>query len=219
MILNLGGEFINYEGEEVDGETMLLLCARGFGRGPNSHTIKLLLDRGARVTARDSEGWTCLHYALDSIRDPGNVSEKGSLLLMIKAGADVYATDHYGKSVSDVAYNSHLYDKIFNLGTYRGDLWDEVLTECGYDAAWFREEFRRREDSRRRHPAYYHRLVQELRQAFNIDERNPTTEEQNPEIGGQDLGNNEESSNVVMRDAGIYRNSSSPQETVSNCLG
>lgn len=141
MILNLGGEFINYECEDEIGQTMLLRCSVGNGYGLNPYNIKLLIDRGANLMARDPKGDTCLHLALESVRNPRRVSEKASLLFMVKAGADVYAVNDKGISVSDVAYTFNKRDQYKNLGTYRGDLWDEVLTECGYDATGFAKTF------------------------------------------------------------------------------
>ena len=146
----MGNEFINYEAKNRYGQTVLLRCSNGCGYGLNAPCIRLLIDHGASVMAKDNCGRTCLHYALDSLRNPSQVSEKESLLLLVKAGADVYAVDDNGISVSDVTYTRSDYDKMFNLGTYRGDLWDEVLTECGYDATLYRGNFRSREDVQRR---------------------------------------------------------------------
>lgn len=143
MVLNLGGEFINCENRDEAGHTLLLLCAEGYGCGIDSQCIKALLDRGASIKARDNRGWTCLHCAMSAINCPGRRdSEKVSVLLMVKAGANVYATDDNGISVSHMAYTPNDWDRFCNLGSYRGELWDEVLTECGYDAAWFREDYR-----------------------------------------------------------------------------
>ena len=140
MILNLSGEFINYEGRDKYGRTMLLYSSQGVRYSLNPHCSKILLDRGASVTARNNYGETCLHLALEWIRFPVNTSEKDSLLLLVKAGADVYATDYSGKSVSDVANISTFSDRKRNRSIYRIDLWDEVLTECGYDPAAVHEQ-------------------------------------------------------------------------------
>lgn len=63
-----------------------------------------------------------MHLALGSIRRPEKSSEKDSLLLLVKPGADVYATDYRGVSVSDVAKNSSSWGRRFKVGTYRRDL-------------------------------------------------------------------------------------------------
>lgn len=102
MILKLGGEFINYEGRNKNGETLLQLSSKGLGPGLQPHLIKTLLDHKASVTARNNFEETCLHLALKNLRNPGDISEQDSLLLLVKAGADFYATDYRGISVSDV---------------------------------------------------------------------------------------------------------------------
>lgn len=214
MILNLGGEFINLECKDERGRTMLLRCSRGLGYCLGSDSIKLLIDRGANVMARDFWGDTCLHLALDSVRCPGRgpkgVSEKRSLLLMVKAGADVYATNNKGMSVSDVAYISNHFNHSYNLGIYRGELWDEVLTECGYDAACFREDFQRR---------FGHVRVQELGEASDSDERESMSEEQDSEIDGHDSDNTEKPCHVPMEDAFVQYDSSTPPGDGLNLSG
>jgi hypothetical protein len=47
---------------------------------------------------------------------------KDALMCLVTAGADVYACDKFGESVSEAAYK----------GGFE-DLWIEVLAECGYD--------------------------------------------------------------------------------------
>lgn len=214
MILNLGGEFVNYEGKVKYGRTMLLYSSQGFGQGLNPRCIKILLDRGASVMARNNWGETCLHLALRSIRIPESSLEKDSVLLLVKAGADVYATDYHGISVSDVANTSDSVDRRKDLGTYRRDLWDEVLTECGFD------------------PAAVHGQFQELEQVYSIkeevsdvkevsdgeeevsdsDERESMIEEQDSEMDGQDSKDTENTCDIIMEDDNIQYNSSSPVE-------
>lgn len=208
MILNLGGEFINYEGRDKYGRTMLLYSSQGVGYSLNPHCIKILLDRGASVTARNNYGETCLHLALEWIRFPVNTSEKDSILLLVKAGADVYATDYSGISVSDVANISTFSDRKRNRGTYRIDLWDEVFTECGYD------------------PAAVHGQDQELEEVSDSEEEvfdseegvsdsvehESMIDEQDCEMDGQDFKNTESTCVIIMEDANIQCNNSSPIE-------
>ncbi|KAI9711511.1 MAG: hypothetical protein M1820_002074 [Bogoriella megaspora] len=47
-------------------------------------------------------------------------------------GADIDAVDDFGRSVTDMAYQS-VYDYPNWGGGYRGDLWDAALLQCGYD--------------------------------------------------------------------------------------
>lgn len=186
---------------------MLLYSSQGFGQGLNPDCIKILLDRGASVMARNNWGETYLHLALRSIRIPESSLEKDSLLLLVKAGADVYATDYHGISVSDVVNTSDSVDRRKDLGTYRRDLWDEVFTECGYD------------------PAAVHGQFQELEQVYSIkeevsdikefsdsDERESMIEEQDSEMDGQDFKYTENTCDIIMEDDNIQYNSSSPVE-------
>lgn len=192
MILNLGEEFVNYEGKDNDGHNMLLFSSVGCGYGLNPDFIKILFDRGASVMARGNRGESCLHLALQLVRCPEKSSEKDSLLLLVKAGADVYATDYSGMSVSYVAINSSDWKRGFNLGAYRRDLWDEVLTECGYD------------------PASVHGRVQELEEVSDSDERESMIEEQDYKMDRQDFKDTENTSVIITKDAKIQYTSSSP---------
>lgn len=217
MILNLGGEFINYEGRDKYGQTMLLHSSLGLGHTLSPHCIKMLLDHGASVTARNNAGETCLHLALDGILFPVETSEKDSLLLLVKAGADVYATDYSGISVSDVA---NIRER--NKGAYRRDLWDEVLTECGYD------------------PTAVHERDQELEEASDSEEEvfdseegvsdceervsdsvkhESMIEEQDCELDGQDFNNTESTCGIIMEAADIQCHNSSPVENGSPLPG
>jgi len=95
--------------------------------------INLVLERDANVNIRDGSGRTCLHIALDfqigplfSFRNPKKVHNellfKDILMSMITAGADVMASDNYGRTVSETACrNGH------------EEVWVEVLAACGYD--------------------------------------------------------------------------------------
>lgn len=105
----------------------------------NAHCIKSLLDRGANVRAKDNYKSTCLHLALESCRGVRPIC-KDTLLLLVQAGADVYATDKDFNSVSDIAYCGSPYYKDIS---YAGHVWEYVLTACGYDAEWFREDCRK----------------------------------------------------------------------------
>jgi hypothetical protein len=90
--------------------------------------IYLLLDRGAEVRVRDGYGWNCLHQIFISLRfrndvvSPCWVQIKDALMCLVTAGADVYACDISGRSVSETACEAAC-----------EELWIEVLAECGYD--------------------------------------------------------------------------------------
>lgn len=144
-----GAPFIdpNFLGSTPSGLTPILLlantharvCTWGYSEMIDiSDKIALLLCRGADVSRRDQVGNNCLHLAMDyfPLVAPSQVHSKGEyariirqhlelediLMLLVTAGADVYAIDDFGISISEVAIN-------------RGHqkLWETVLTSCGYD--------------------------------------------------------------------------------------
>jgi hypothetical protein len=94
----------------------------------------LLLARGADVSQRDAEGNNCLHLVMCWFRDPPQLyidSDRFSdpydglrdlLTLMITAGADIYAINEAGTTVSEVAHAE---------GHWQ--IWAEVLETCGFD--------------------------------------------------------------------------------------
>lgn len=112
--------------------------------------LTVLLQRNANVRERDIRGETCLHHCF-SRRGWFNgwitfgKSEclqriLGGVILLIEHGADVYAENDTGKSVSDLAYARHTYDgHEKKVGCVRGDVWDFALAMCGYSILDFRQ--------------------------------------------------------------------------------
>lgn len=217
MILNLGGEFTDCEGRDKHGQPMLLYSSQDVGYGLEPHCIEMLLDHGASVTARTNFGETCLHLFLDWLRFPVETSEKHSLLLLVKAGADVYATDHCGISVSDVANRRKR-----NRYAYKRDLWDEILTECSHDFTAIHER---------------HQELKEVsdseEEAFDNEERVPDSEfgvsdsvkhesmmeEQDCELDGEEFDNPESICGIIVEAADIQCNNLSPVENGSPLPG
>jgi hypothetical protein len=107
--------------------------------------ITLLLDKGFNISEINDEGLNCLHlFFLSGVSPLSRGNWKSILIFLIDRGADVYATDYRGRSVSEVAYSETCWDRREYLGTYRGDLWDAVLDSCGYDIFEFRKSHPRK---------------------------------------------------------------------------
>jgi hypothetical protein len=103
-------------------------------------TLSFLLARGANIHTRDSSGQTCLHlcfYGVLAIRGIMGLQRcRHAQTYLIRRGADVFAVDSTGSSVSDMAYGACGPDRYSSAS---GDLWDVVLADCGYDVAQFRK--------------------------------------------------------------------------------
>jgi len=108
----------------------------------NIKVLSLFLENGASVHDRDVHGATCLHQVfINQNKPPSEEDWHDSLKFLIDKGADVYAEDYRGRSVSHVAYSGSCWDD--DCGSYRGDLWDAVLDACGYDIREFRKGYPR----------------------------------------------------------------------------
>ena len=106
----------------------------------NLEGVKLLLRRGASVHDRDELGNTCLHKCLRLINRSavkGGVSNmRNAIIYLIQQGADVFAKNNCGLSVSDIAYTIYK-DTIFD-NRFREEIWDCALVSCGYNITDFR---------------------------------------------------------------------------------
>ncbi|ERF71232.1 hypothetical protein EPUS_08150 [Endocarpon pusillum Z07020] len=145
--LDLGAGFIDLEERDEIGRTLLLLLAYNRFEGCNPAKFDLLLRRGSNIHARDDEGKTCLHICIRLAECENVLEEQECLVLLVQNGADVNACDNNGHSISETAYtvsNHYYYD--LDLGGYRGDLWDSVLLQCGYDINEKRKGFPRRSE-------------------------------------------------------------------------
>jgi hypothetical protein len=103
--------------------------------------VKVFLIQGCRIDDRCSIG-TCLHMFFRSpIHRPSEVDWQKALIRLVNGGANVYAVDDWGKSVSEIAFANLVCAELSNsdLGSYRGDLWDSVLHACDYNIADFRQ--------------------------------------------------------------------------------
>lgn len=90
----------------------------------------------------DNNGFNCLHVFFTNVLTPQNM--RAWLIYVIDQGADVYATDRFGRSVSQLAYSTTCWSRAWDLGSYCGDIWDSVLDSCGYSISKFRKGYPRR---------------------------------------------------------------------------
>jgi hypothetical protein len=86
----------------------------------------MFLAKGPDLSARDYDGETCLHKLLQSSNCM--ISDFEILVSLIRAGADVFALNFKGKSVSNIAYFRYLRKNVTHM-------WEAALTVCGYDIA------------------------------------------------------------------------------------
>ena len=140
--MNLGASFIDVK-QPYQGEYLLFKLARNYSNGYTPQKFELLLNRGSSIYDRNGQGETCLHVCLHNATFCRFSNEKESLILLVRKGADVHAVDYSGTSISDVAYNASYQDDRPDLGGYRGDLWDAVLSECGYNISEMRKGYPR----------------------------------------------------------------------------
>ena len=110
------------------GRTPLLVASISGGHIEPS-TIRLLLQRGANVAARDHDGYTCLHLAFKGYCTRERLEE--SLSLLVEAGADIHAVDKDNRSVSEYAYR-----------LVHWNIWEDMLRDCGKDINQVRAEIR-----------------------------------------------------------------------------
>ncbi|KAI1327281.1 hypothetical protein F5Y16DRAFT_372082 [Xylariaceae sp. FL0255] len=116
--------------------------------------IQLALDRGFQANEINDIG-TPLHGFFRSLL-PKPLGRKWleALAQLVQSGLDVYATDKWGTSVSDIAYaETTCHDYSEDLGSYRGDLFDALLIACSYNIA----DFRRGRHRVARYTRYYRR--------------------------------------------------------------
>ncbi len=116
--------------------------------GYSKPVFSLLLDRGASISDLDSEGRSCLHLCLQCAGGINRFEqEPEGLIYLVAEGANIWARDHAGRSVSHVVYSRAVQfgssDADRRLGSYRRDLWDLVLAANGYDVSKVRGDIRR----------------------------------------------------------------------------
>lgn len=137
-----GGSAFLHACMPIDGFNPNCFCT--FESEFNIQRLAILLDHAGSVHDRDEDGLTCLHrFFSGPTQPPAKQDWQASLIYLVRQGADVYAKDNWGMSVSHVAYSPSCQDFEFETHSYRGDLWDSVLDACGYDLREFRKGYPR----------------------------------------------------------------------------
>ena len=140
LLLDKGHVFIDLEAVDSYGDIALLAAASSheYRIEPDSRFYRLLISRGAAVKARNSKtGESCLHHILSN-----RMENAETLIFLIKAGADVYAQDNRGRTVSEAAYTwSKRFGNPFADRASIPHIWESALIACGFDIEEFRKVF------------------------------------------------------------------------------
>ncbi|KAJ9602490.1 hypothetical protein H2200_013033 [Cladophialophora chaetospira] len=144
LILDNPIPFVELEARDIDGNTPLLRAADfAATRSDSWRILNSLLTSGANIYARSLNDANCIQVLVRNLFDfPGAdryLEVQTCLVLLIQAGADVHAFDEKGISIFDIAYR----DCPGLCSAYLGDIWDSVLSICGYDIREARKGFHR----------------------------------------------------------------------------
>ena len=137
ILLDHGSEFINTDCE-IPFSSFLTYLLR-FDKW-TVESIRLLIRRGAEPGLYVQPWGGCLPLAIYGSHMESPKGLRDALILLITNGADVYAKDRSGRSVTDIAYDAKTkwwgdnYYKQLNDDLRLGDIWTEALAACGYDA-------------------------------------------------------------------------------------
>ena len=139
LILDHGFHFVELDGDLKPNTWLreLLGCGKW-----HSESIALLLRRQGKGGLPIQHLNGCLHMAFLGSHYADLDEMKAALILLIRGGADVYARDRRGRSVSDIACSkktrffcalkpgqwNHNHDLLLRR------IWMEALDACGYDA-------------------------------------------------------------------------------------
>ncbi len=142
VFLDLSGTFAGISTRDAFGYTPFLQRCANYEEGYSKQVFSFLLDRGSNVSEVSAWGESCLHLCLASAGNAESYHrELEALIYLVSMGADVWAKDSLGKSVSHVVYDWASQDR--KLGSYRRDLWDVVLAVSGYNVLEVRGNIRR----------------------------------------------------------------------------
>ncbi|KAF5009064.1 hypothetical protein FDECE_4687 [Fusarium decemcellulare] len=126
-----------------NGDTSFLHACRNSGSGYTKEVFHQFLELGANIHHRGRHGKSCLHICLEALfLSNDSLQEFKGIQYLVQRGADIFATNDAGASVSDVAYTTM--GRCPGATSYPGDLWDAVLSSCGHNIKDFRSGYRRR---------------------------------------------------------------------------
>ena len=137
LILDHGLHFVERDGDLTPDTWLQELLS-----SPRWHleSIDLLLRRQGKGGLPLQHLNGCLHLAILGSDYADRDEMEAALILLIKAGADVYARDRRGHSVSDIAcskktewHHSMVYYNLYNYNLLLREIWTEALSACGYD--------------------------------------------------------------------------------------
>ncbi len=135
ILLDHGNEFINTQCELPFSSFLPHLLK---SRMWTVESIRLLIRRGADPGLYVQSWGGCLPLAIYGSSEESPKGLRDALILLITNGADFYAKNRFGRSVTDIACNAntewwhngrwHLNDDL-----RLKDIWREALAACGYD--------------------------------------------------------------------------------------
>ncbi|OIW24632.1 ankyrin [Coniochaeta ligniaria NRRL 30616] len=177
--------------DHMDRTPLLRVCQNGHDSQRQIQQLAFLLSKGCSISDVDYYGFNCLQVFFTNAPSPEAGSLRDFLVYLVGQGADVYATDRLGRSVSQLAYSKTCWSEMAVLGSYCGDLWDAVLDLCGYSVLEFRKGYPRRAIYTRspRSPGWNYSRVDFERLWEGREHRCPywdDAEWQSPEDGGHD---------------------------------
>ena len=131
-----GSEFIN-AGNKIPFSSFLidLLCSYTW----TVESIRLLIRRGAEPGLYVQRWGGCLTLAIHGSEMESLEGLRDALILLITNGADVYARDNVGRSVTDIAYDAKTrwdhdgYRMDLNCHLQLRNIWTDALAASGYD--------------------------------------------------------------------------------------
>ena len=202
ILLDHGSEFINTNCE-TPFESFLpkLLSWKRW----TVESIRLLIRRGADPRQYVPIEGGCLPLAIYGSCMEGPEGLRDALIVLITNGADVYAKNSFGHSVTDIAYNARTtwwhngYSSHLNYDLRLRDIWTEALAACGYD------------------------VEEVVRRSLQVEEVSDSDDDMDEDEEDYDISEDEDEHNSVLCEICSFRDESrddgSPKQTGSVVRG